>query len=638
MSQLFGGIIPTNRVSSTPDKLIFSTPSGDRLVLNGTGFDFDPFRNEPWGSGTITSIEFRDRTLSTEFAVITGLSIDLSAFGSALGEVNEWAISDLVFAGADVVNGGNGNDNLYSGAGNDTINGGDGYDFMLPGAGVDFIDGGSGTNSIAYWNFTDSDPSRVIGMTINLGAGFVDDPWGSRDTFTNVQGAEGTRYNDIIIGTEANNELIGGFGDNNLIGFAGDDTFYLGSGNDTADGGAGDDLITYDQRGISKGVNVNLSTGVATNARNLTDTLISIERVRGTVFVDTITGSTADESFQGLDGADIINGGGGVDTIDFSRDYRNGGLAGVEVNLGLGTAKDGFGKNDSVTNVENVIGTQYADTITGNEQANLLTGGAGDDKLTGDGGNDTLVGGAGNDVLRGGAGNDTALFTGNRADYTFSKGANSALRFASWRADNREVYALYEQAAKMGIKTFIFHKALTDGPVPLNPYRLDDIDEPASLFPDMHFQIVHGGMAFMDETAQAIARYPNVSVNMEVTTLLLFKAPEWFADILGHFFWWGGPEKVVWSSGSLFAHPRPLIERFWHEFEFPQHILDKFGLEQITKEQKKLVLGENACRILGIDIEAAKAKIKDDWFSRKLAAEGYAEPWSRWTPEQEKAA
>jgi predicted TIM-barrel fold metal-dependent hydrolase len=207
---------------------------------------------------------------------------------------------------------------------------------------------------------------------------------------------------------------------------------------------------------------------------------------------------------------------------------------------------------------------------------------------------------------------------------------NGKERFKSWRADNPEVYALYETAAKLGIKTFIFHKALTDGPVPLNPYRVDDIDAPASLYPEFHFQIVHGGMAFMDETAQAIARYPNVSVNMEVTTLLLHKAPEWFADILAHFFWWGGPEKVVWSSGAMFAHPRPLIERFWYEFKFPQHILDKFGLEQITQEQKKLILGENACRIFGIDIESAKQKIEGDQFSRKLKAEGYAAPWSHW--------
>lgn len=215
---------------------------------------------------------------------------------------------------------------------------------------------------------------------------------------------------------------------------------------------------------------------------------------------------------------------------------------------------------------------------------------------------------------------------------------NGKERFQSWRADSREVYALYEQAAKMGIKTFIFHKAITDGPVPLNPYRLDDIDEPASLFPEMHFQIVHGGMAFMDETAQAIARYPNVTVNMEVTTLLLYKAPNWFADILAHFFWWGGPEKVVWSSGSLFAHPRPLIERFWHEFQFPQHTLDKFGLEQITKADKKLILGENACRIFDIDIETAKAKIESDRFSRHIAQNGYDKPWTRWIPKEEHVA
>lgn len=43
---------------------------------------------------------------------------------------------------------------------------------------------------------------------------------------------------------------------------------------------------------------------------------------------------------------------------------------------------------------------------------------AGDDTLQGGAGNDTLMGGAGDDVIDGGAGVNTALYAGNRADYT----------------------------------------------------------------------------------------------------------------------------------------------------------------------------------------------------------------------------
>src|SRR5690606_18534584 len=57
--------------------------------------------------------------------------------------------------------------------------------------------------------------------------------------------------------------------------------------------------------------------------------------------------------------------------------------------------------SDAVRNVENVVGSAYADALTGNQFANTLTGGAGDDVLNG---------GLGNDLLYGGDGFDTASY------------------------------------------------------------------------------------------------------------------------------------------------------------------------------------------------------------------------------------
>lgn len=65
---------------------------------------------------------------------------------------------------------------------------------------------------------------------------------------------------------------------------------------------------------------------------------------------------------------------------------------------------DGVGLN--VTNVENAIGGDFADTITGTSVANTLIGSRGADVLDGRAGNDVLDGGTGNDILKGGANND----------------------------------------------------------------------------------------------------------------------------------------------------------------------------------------------------------------------------------------
>ncbi len=60
------------------------------------------------------------------------------------------------------------------------------------------------------------------------------------------------------------------------------------------------------------------------------------------------------------------------------------------------------------TEIEDLQGTAFADSLSGNELNNSIQGGAG---------NDTISGGAGNDTLDGGLGSDVLRFRGNSADY-----------------------------------------------------------------------------------------------------------------------------------------------------------------------------------------------------------------------------
>jgi Ca2+-binding RTX toxin-like protein len=69
----------------------------------------------------------------------------------------------------------------------------------------------------------------------------------------------------------------------------------------------------------------------------------------------------------------------------------------MTINLAVGTAT-GEG-TDSLSNIENVSGSAYADTMIGNTGANSLTGNAGNDTLNGGAGADSLTGGANNDIF-----------------------------------------------------------------------------------------------------------------------------------------------------------------------------------------------------------------------------------------------
>ncbi len=89
----------------------------------------------------------------------------------------------------------------------------------------------------------------------------------------------------------------------------------------------------------------------------------------------TIIGTSGDDQLTGTTGiADAIAGGSGSDTVDYSTD-----IAQVLVDIANLTAVDGSGATDSLTGIENAIGSDYDDQLTGDSADNQLSGGAGSD-------------------------------------------------------------------------------------------------------------------------------------------------------------------------------------------------------------------------------------------------------------------
>ena len=125
-------------------------------------------------------------------------------------------------------------------------------------------------------------------------------------------------------------------------------------------------------------------------------------------------GYAGDDTIRGGAGKDLIDGGSGIDTALYSDKASS-----VEVALkGIGNSKVVVGgiAEDTIRNVENVIGGFGADRLTGNGLANVLDGGAGNDIIRGGGGADTLIGGRGNDSLNGNSGRDTVDYSHDAAN------------------------------------------------------------------------------------------------------------------------------------------------------------------------------------------------------------------------------
>jgi Ca2+-binding RTX toxin-like protein len=117
-----------------------------------------------------------------------------------------------------------------------------------------------------------------------------------------IQGQEG---NDVIFGLEGHDLLCGGPGNDRLSGGNGFDALIGEAGNDGLDGGASNDTATYQTSPAS--VSVNLDPGVASDGFGSRDTLVNIESLYGSNFIDHLRGNDADNYLNGLGGFDSID-------------------------------------------------------------------------------------------------------------------------------------------------------------------------------------------------------------------------------------------------------------------------------------------------------------------------------------------
>lgn len=92
------------------------------------------------------------------------------------------------------------------------------------------------------------------------------------------------------------------------------------------------------------------------------------------------------EGWNGLGGDDTIDGGQGFDELKYNADrWWANTLGAVTVNFATGKATDGFGDEDTFSNIEAVRGTHLGDTFIGSDDQSYIRyrGLAGDDTITG---------------------------------------------------------------------------------------------------------------------------------------------------------------------------------------------------------------------------------------------------------------
>lgn len=447
------GNLPTAVIDGTEgdDDLVGTV---DRDIING--FDGDDFLDGGAGSDNLHGGDGSDwltggRNNEGERDLLDGGAGDdtlIAGYGSLYGGAGD----DTLISGQTALTGGylpgneqgsflwgdEGNDlligtavddRLYGGNDDDILLGGVGYDLLEGGSGADVLDGGEGDNDRATYE------NSLAGIQINLKTGTSHGGEAEGDTLRNIERVLGTDFADTLIGNDkgvvldgedGNDTIRGGAGDDALYGGAGDDILegesgddhlnpYVGS--DRIDGGSGSDTITFqgfytfpgDETLQHGGVTVDLVAGTVLRGDFLEKSISNVENVDATEYADTLIGNASDNTFWGGEGGDHIDGGAGVDTVEYSGDPYN--ERGVAVNLNGGITQGADATGDILIGIENAIGSPYdGDSLAGTEGVNYLSGQSGRDKLSGLAGDDILEDPDGGDQLYGGEGADSFVF------------------------------------------------------------------------------------------------------------------------------------------------------------------------------------------------------------------------------------
>lgn len=386
------------------------SPTGGETYVNGT-LAIDPGGNRVfmtvWDGGGVDTYDLSNYSSNCEIDLTAGGYCDFNSGQSAYlgggpnsGYARGNVFNALLFAGntaslienanggsgADTITGNQANNTLRGNGGNDVMNGGAGTDTLYGGEGNDSLNGGGGNGDVAYgengddyiyWGPPSPSSARYMDggagtdtihgggtsfgtVTFNLGAGTYDTGGGFAETWVGFENYFNNGIgNEIVIGSGANNRLQTGSGSNVLDGGSGEDVLLGGAGNDTIYGGFFTDTV-YGEAGND-------------------------------LFV--IRGSATETEF-----GDYVDGGADIDTLDLAQVVQYG----VILSLTAGTWQydPAYGPVWTIANVENVNGTQAADTITGNGATNILRGNGGNDTINGGGGAaDQMYGDAGDDRI-----------------------------------------------------------------------------------------------------------------------------------------------------------------------------------------------------------------------------------------------
>jgi predicted TIM-barrel fold metal-dependent hydrolase len=219
-----------------------------------------------------------------------------------------------------------------------------------------------------------------------------------------------------------------------------------------------------------------------------------------------------------------------------------------------------------------------------------------------------------------------------------------------WRMDDEElIYPFYDLIRKFGKTVVCVHKGL---PLPGSDHEYvhpGDMRKAALDNPDIDFVVYHSafkaanyelpeGDGFVGENGylawttdicrDRLATPEMTNVYMELGTSFghtVITHPDVCGHLLGQVIQAFGVDHVIFGTDSIWwGAPQWQIEAM-RRFQIPEHLQEQYGYAPITDLDREKILGLNAARLFGVDVDAARQAFPDDGIARlkaQYAAEG----------------
>jgi len=191
-----------------------------------------------------------------------------------------------------------------------------------------------------------------------------------------------------------------------------------------------------------------------------------------------------------------------------------------------------------------------------------------------------------------------------------------------WLDDEKIAYPMYQEALRLGLDVINVHKGFPGLLGAGAEYvTTRDLAKATRDWPQLDFVIYHSGY-FQDGTgisgflADIEAMGPRSNLYGEIgstfATVSLFEGPTGPAHLIGSLLKALGSWRVVWGTDSIWwGSPQWQIDML-QALQIPESMQEQFGYPPLTDRMKERILGRNASRLYGIDIETKRCELAVD--------------------------